>query len=105
MEIVPDWDWGTFVPPGLSVTHILPLTDPTEARKPWLLSQVGENPQPRPQISAPPENLRGRRNGNRLPLPSKYNVPSRVQQDGQCFLTILGRCLGSGKTQARDPES
>lgn len=46
MDIVSDWDWGTFVPPGLGVTHIFHLSGPTEARKPWLLSQVGENPQP-----------------------------------------------------------
>lgn len=46
MGIVSDWDWGTFVPPGLGVTHIFHLSDPTEARKRWLLSQVGENPQP-----------------------------------------------------------
>lgn len=55
----------------------------------WLLSHVSESP--RPQISAPPKDLRGRWNRNRLPLPSKYSAPSRAKRDGQCFLTVLGR--------------
>lgn len=105
MNTISDWDWGTFVPPRLGVAHIFHLSDPTEARKPWLLSQAGENPESQAQINALWKNLSGRRNRYCLPLPSKYNVPSRAEQNGQCFLMILRRYLGSGKTQVLDTES
>lgn len=49
MDIVSDWDWGTVAPPRLGVTHLFHLSDPTEARKPWLWSQVMRTPSPRPK--------------------------------------------------------
>lgn len=105
MDIVSDWDWGTVAPPQAWGHPPLPSLRPHRGQEALALVPGGENPQPQAQISAPSKNPGGRRNGNCLPLPSKFKVPSRVKQDGQCFLMILGRYLGSGKTQASDTES